>query len=121
MKHILASVLFLASVGANAQTYLVLPDLKTAQDRSAQQCAALKCDGVNTKYWWPVQPLTDGTAAIVIDPAGPFGSSHTVNGKAGALTPGEVSALKTPAQVAPVMPANPAMDGVSAGGADIPK
>lgn len=51
--------------------YLVHPDLKTAQDRSSAQAIALGCgrDPADvTKLWWDVQPLTDGSAAIVVIP-----------------------------------------------------
>ena len=55
-----------------SETYLPQPTLTAAQARSNQQALALGCDGVLTQYWWPVQQLTDGTAAIVITPGTPF-------------------------------------------------
>lgn len=81
--------LFVVLAGpAAAQTYLPQADLATAQARSQTQCAALGCDGVQTTYWWQVQPLSDGTAAVVVQPSGPFGPA--------ALTAPEQSALVSP-------------------------
>lgn len=51
--------------------YLIHPDRKAAEDRSSAQAAALGCgQGIAdvTKLWWSVQPLTDGSAAIVVIP-----------------------------------------------------
>jgi hypothetical protein len=51
-----------------ASTYLPQPSVAAAQARSNQQALALGCDGITSVYWWPVQPLTDGTATLVITP-----------------------------------------------------
>lgn len=93
----------LAAPAVAQPLYLQQTDLPTAQARSQQQCVAVKCDGVFTRYWWPVQALTSG-AAIIVQSSGPYASQVTVNGKSGGLTAPEVSALQTAAQIAPLLP-----------------
>jgi hypothetical protein len=104
-------LLFLATA-AQAQTpnpnsYLVHPNLAAALARSASQCAVLGCDGIGTKYWWNVIPLTDGTAAIEIQPSGPFGETHTNPHGTHGLNAVEHAALKPAATITPLMPAKP--------------
>jgi hypothetical protein len=111
-------VLFVAdSVFAQAPPqYLVLADQPTAAARSQSQCTAVGCDGTLTKYWWSVQPLTDGTAAVVIQPATVYDVKPPSGiGKCATcgLTVQEQAVLKTQAQVAPLLPA-PAPIGTAA-------
>lgn len=87
-----------------AENYLVHPTAQIALARSRAQAIALKCDGINTQYWWRVQPLTDGTAAIVIESTGPFGTGVTINGFTGTLTGQETAALLSKATITPLLP-----------------
>lgn len=91
---------FLISIvhAQDANSYLVLPTPAQAQTRSQQQCQTLGCDGVRTKYWWTVQPLTDSTAAVVILPSGIYGLAANGVGPCAVgcgLTPLEQSAVVT--------------------------
>jgi hypothetical protein len=75
---------------ARAQpTYLPQASIAAAQARSQALCAAQPnpCDGVNTIYWLHVQPLTDGTAALRLDPNTPYSAT------AAGLTPAEQSTV----------------------------
>lgn len=90
----------------NPNSYLVLPNLAAAKARSAQQCTILKCQP-GTTYWWNVIALTDGTAAIEIQPNGPFSASTAnVHATAG-LNTAERAALKPAATITPLMPPRP--------------
>lgn len=103
-------LLFLATA-AQAQTppsYLVHPDLATCQARSAAMCTAMKCDGVQTKYWWNCLPLTDGTAAMEIQPSGDFSKSASNTKGSGALTLPEQAALVPATMIAAKLPTDPA-------------
>lgn len=101
---LIRTLLFLALASpAAAQSYLVEPSLPSAQARSAAQCAALGCVE-NTQYWWSVQPLTDGTAAVVIEPSGAYSQQTTVGSVTAGLTSAEIAALKTADQIAPLLP-----------------
>ena len=106
---------FLLTVSARAQSYLPETTLAAAQTRSAAWCTVLHCDGVLTKYWWPVIALNkpDGTynAYIKITPGDPcYGATNAIgcpisktvapNALSG-LTPTEKSLLKTAAAVSP--------------------
>lgn len=87
-------------------SYLVMPDQASALARSQQQCQALGCDGVKTRYWWGVQPLSDGTAALVIDQAG-ASAATTTSAKAPqptGLSAAEQSFLQSAAAIAPLLP-----------------
>lgn len=87
-------------------SYFVMADMASALARSQQQCQALGCDGVKTRYWWSVQPLIDGTAALVIDQSGP-GAATTTSAKAPqptGLSPAEQSSLQSAAAIAPLLP-----------------
>jgi hypothetical protein len=86
--------------------YLAQPDLPTAQARSNQQARTLGCDGVLTQYWWSVQPLTDGTAAIVIMPGTPFDvtTSNAVSPQPVGLTADEQASLQGRAQLGTLLP-----------------
>lgn len=82
---------------AQQQSYLLFSSPKEALTRSEQQCIVLKCDGVGTKYWWPVITLKDGTAAIAVDVdiRSPFSKEVTVDNATGKLSPDEEIALKS--------------------------
>jgi hypothetical protein len=69
------------NVIADPANYVVEPDLATASARSAAQCQALGCDGVQTVYWWPIVALSDGTFALVIQPSGPQAATATIASK----------------------------------------
>jgi hypothetical protein len=104
LKRALIAIGLLASCSASAQSYLVQPNATGCLARTQAQCAALGCDGVLTKYWWPCQTLTDGTVAVVVQPSGPFGPSATVNGVTGTLTTPEQAALVPPATLLTKLP-----------------
>lgn len=74
MLKLLLLLLLMVST-AQAQTYLPETNVATAQTRSQTACQSQTCDGVQTIYWWQVQGLTDGTAAIVIQPSGPYSNT----------------------------------------------
>lgn len=83
-RLLIASMVLLGFVmnirGAYSQLlFLPQPDAPTALSRSLSQCAALGCDGVRTKYWWSVQPLTDNSVAIVIQIGTPFDKTTTTS------------------------------------------
>lgn len=92
--------------------YAVFPNMAQAQAKSAQAAQQLGCDGVNTRYWWQIIPLNDGSAAVVLDLDDPmFGTDITLkNGKTINLNTAEKAALKTEAQMAGLLP-NPAPPG----------
>lgn len=70
--------------------YLVHPDMAACLARSAAQCQRLGCQP-GTTYWWSCEPLTDGTASVVIRPGDPdFGSTTRGQG----LNAAEITALK---------------------------
>lgn len=104
MRHaILPAALALIALPAWADQYLVLPDLKTAQDRSAVMCVAMGCDGIHTKWWWPVIELKDGTAAVVVgDDKTAYAATHPTKNRG--LDGTERGKLKTEADVAPLKP-----------------
>lgn len=88
------------------QQYLTFPDIASAQARSAEQAKALGCDGT-TQYWWSVQPLIDGTAAVVVDTDRPeFGATHPQKGVG--LGKGERDALQSKAAITPKLPGSDA-------------
>jgi hypothetical protein len=87
------------------ETYLVQANLSLAQERSAQQAAALGCDQVFTRYWWAIMPLKDGTAAVVIQPGTPFDVTASTKTKpTSGLTTQEQSGLKTATEIQPLLP-----------------
>lgn len=86
----------------SAQQYLPQIDLTTCRQRSAQQCQALGCDGRKTIYWWDCAALTDGAAAVVIDPTRQdFAAVHP---KGMGLTAAEQAALQTRTQLGTKLP-----------------
>ena len=85
----LAFVLLLLPTVALAQTQQYLPQatMEAALARSATQCTAMGCDGVNTKYWWATVALQNGTAAVVIEASGPYGPTGLTAAEQAALVP----------------------------------
>lgn len=90
--------------------YLILPDQKAAEALSSSAWDAIKCspqpdcDRVQiTKYLYPVLPLNDGTAVVVIKAGDPnFGENVQVkSGKNFALSPSQVSALVPQSVITP--------------------
>jgi hypothetical protein len=87
-------------------SFLPFATLVAAQARSQQMASRMRCDGVNTMYWhWQVE-LTDGTACMVIEPDGVYGT------KPGAtalqqLTPNEIASLVPWSTVEPIWPQLP--------------
>src|SRR5215469_3335614 len=75
--------------------HLIEPDLATAQSISQSQCAALGCDGVETKYWWDASQIQGGRAAVRIHNSSDqyFGASTTVNGVTSGLTNTQIAQL----------------------------
>ena len=74
---VVASAALIASAQTN--TYLIFSSQALCQARAQAQCAALNCDGVQTRYWWScVGPLsaglvgpnavTSGSYALTIQP-----------------------------------------------------
>jgi len=90
---------------ADGNKYLTFSTLAAAQTRSAAQCSALSCDGVQTIYWWPVVPTATGGAVrtvpgdpcydAVIAAACPITKSHPGATAVTGLTPTEQSELVT--------------------------
>jgi hypothetical protein len=101
------SVAFAQAVQTST-TYLVLPTLQGAQARSQTQCAEVGCDGVQTIYWWEVDALTDGTAAIAIQPSGPYGKMAVAKACAAGcgLSPSEIAATVSAASLGGLLPSN---------------
>ena len=65
---ILFSTAAFAQQTSTNNKFLSLGSVAACCTRSQQQCAALHCDGVNTKYWWSCQVSPDNTSAIVTVP-----------------------------------------------------
>lgn len=70
-------------------SYLIFPDLASAQARSQQQAQAKGCAGT-TDYWWAqiVNPSTNQAALVIEDAPRADGSDYTANG----LTAAELAA-----------------------------
>lgn len=103
MPRLLSLALCVVACPALAQQYLQQPDIAACLARSAAQCVALGCDGKQTVYWWVCQPLTDGTAAIVIDTTRlEFGA---VSPKGPGLNASEQQALQSNAAISAKLPA----------------
>lgn len=129
-----ALIIWLALVGiAAAQTvntadsYLVFSTQAAALARSQTQCTALKCDGVQTIYWWNViGPLNAGTAgstavaansyAVEIQPSGPYGATTTTSKVAvpTGLSTSEQSSLVTGTALGPLAPGGTVTSGGTA-------
>lgn len=104
----LAFFLTLIATPALAQSaeYLIEPDQATCLARSAQQCAALGCDGIHSVYWWPCVSLSDGTYAIQTTPGTPYGAttSNAVDQTPVGLSAAEQANLVTDVQLSAVVP-----------------
>lgn len=101
------------SVTIDGNKYLVFGTLAAAQTRSAQQCAALHCDGVRTVYWWPVVSTTTG-GAVQIRPGDPcFDAMPKATGACGPPS-AYASATLTAAEQTALVPATSASLPVSA-------
>jgi hypothetical protein len=76
-----------------AASALLFSTSTAAVNRSQQMAGAMGCDGVHTKYWYPMYPLSNGQWAMIVQPSGPFGSKP---GPAALsqLTPAEIAALQ---------------------------
>jgi hypothetical protein len=105
MRLVTAVAGLLVASSSIAQNYLPEVTSNAALLRSQTQCQALRCDGVFTKYWWTVQPLTDGTAALVIQPGTPYDITDTVSGRTGALTAPEQTAVVPRSTIQSLIPA----------------
>lgn len=102
MPRLLSLFLCVVAWPALAQQYLPQADMATCLARSAAQCQALGCDGKQTVYWWECQPLTDGTAAVVIDTTRPeFGA---VSPKGPGLNAAEQQTLQSKAAISAKLP-----------------
>jgi hypothetical protein len=87
-------------------SFLPFADLASAQARSKQMATSMRCDGTHTLYWhWQVE-LTDGTACMVIEPSGPYGTKPGPNALQG-LTPNEIASLVPWSTVEPIWPQPP--------------
>lgn len=78
-------------------SYLIFPDLASAEARSQQQAQAKGCAGT-TDYWWAqiVNPVTNQAALVIEDAVRPDGSDYTSRG----LTPAEIATLVLKAAMA---------------------
>ena len=87
--------------------YLPFATLAAAQARNAAYASALGCDGVTTKYWWPMISLTNpdangNTTYIQVWTTGQYGyPTNLVSGAATDLSASEKASLLTAAQVSP--------------------
>lgn len=95
-------ILVLWTGTAEAQSYLPEATKSAAQTRSQQECTNRGCDGVQTVYWWDVQPLTDGTATIVIAPSGDFGGSTLTAPEQASLTTANALGTKLPTRISQI-------------------
>jgi hypothetical protein len=83
---------------------IIFPNMAAALARSAQCAAAVKCDGVRSKYWWRSIALTNGTVAMIIKASGPYGANVvTANGISG-LTAAEKAQLQPCSVWSPLLP-----------------
>ena len=100
----LTFVLTILATPASAGSYLVFDTQADALARSAQECEVHGCDGVHTKYWWPVVgPLNAGPGIA----AGSYAVEITVGDPSygiGGLTADEQAALVPEATITPLLP-----------------
>jgi hypothetical protein len=101
LKFVAILVTLTTPAMAQAAAYLAEATPAAALARSQQECAVHACDGTQTIFWWSTVTLTNGTAAVIIMEQSPY----TTTG----LTTAEISALQTPAQIAPLLPIAPAL------------
>lgn len=81
-------------------SYLTFPTPQIASQRSQLMCMAVNCRP-GTRCWWSVNVLSDGTAALQIQPSGFYGKTTTVAACAVGcgLTTTEQGLLKTAPQL----------------------
>lgn len=105
MLKLLALLISLAGAQEAPPSYLVFPTPAEAIARTEAQCVQYGCTGT-TDYWWAVQELTDGTAALVIQASGPYGPSANIGPCTAncGLTAAEVTALKSAADLGTRLP-----------------
>jgi len=118
MLNLFIFLLALTPAAALGQTYLVEPSQAACLARSATQCTALGCDGVQTKYWWACQVLatatatggssgSGGTTAIQIAPGDRYFDVTTTNAKVATptgLSSAEQAAVQTVTQLGTALP-----------------
>jgi hypothetical protein len=74
--------------------YLIYTSSKAADARSAEQAAAMSCDGVTTTHWWrSIENEATPEGALVIEDEGYYDATG--------LTPDEVAFLWTADQMDP--------------------
>jgi len=80
---------------------LSFADMASAQARSAQLATHMGCDGVLTQFWHECDPLTDGTAILVVQgrPTNPQPWSSTVTYSAGSAATYTTTSGTPPNQV----------------------
>lgn len=106
MLKLFALLIGVAHAQANLNLYMVFPTLAQAHTRSQQACAQYGCVAPNTREWWAVVPLTDGTAALEIRNVGIYGKTAIVGPCAVGcgLTPAEQASLKPVFQMSGLLP-----------------
>jgi hypothetical protein len=89
-------------------SFLLLADLASAQLRSSQMATRMGCDGVATKYWYDVIPLTNGQGAVCVQASGIYGTKPGATALS-QLTPAEIAALASFLSVQVLLPPLPAL------------
>jgi hypothetical protein len=105
-------LIFLATPALAQQTstnnkFLSLASVAACCTRSQQQCTALHCDGITTKYWWSCQVAPDNTAAVTTVPGDPnfdATTSNQVSGGVVGLSTSEQSSQQTETQMGVKLP-----------------
>jgi hypothetical protein len=80
-------------MATQADSFLLFSTPTAAQNRSGQMSNQMHCDGVLTKFWYEVLPLTDGRGAMAVRPTGPYGTKPGPTALS-QLTPSEISQLQ---------------------------
>ena len=108
MKRFFLALFLLAPSLTWAQSYLPEPTTDAANARSQAECVLQGCQGI-TDLWWSVgtfaSPQNSNQAYLIIQPSGDYGPSPSENGVAHPLSPSEMSALLSVAQVSPSLSA----------------
>ena len=106
------------AVSSPSPSYLIYPNQAACLARSKTMCQAMKCDGVQTIYWWDCStgPLSAGTVGATAVAAGSFAmrieqsgtysatTSNAVSGGTQGLSASEQLALVSATAIAPVLP-----------------
>jgi len=119
LKRLIILAAILSAFQALAQTseYVIYPSQAACQARTQTQCAALKCDGVKTVWWWgctgPLQSgtvgpniVTNASYALTIQPGTPFDTTDqnlVSNGTVG-LNATETNKIEPASAMANVLP-----------------